>query len=117
MEDPNLRQENGYTIFEAFVNVNQGFGMRSTMQIVDECSRYEEERKIYFENKSYEKNPCESFYPGRLDGKSIMQMMFLCATKDSKLEVMVQGTDEKAKEKAKRLYRGIISKDGHLEFE
>jgi phosphotransferase system HPr (HPr) family protein len=106
-EKPVLKKENGYTIVEAVVNIRQGLVARPSMQLVEECNRYQ--KKIII--KKLSPPPAPRMKELEVDGKSIMSVMRLAAAKGTKLEIQVEGLDIDASTLAKRLYNGITTPD------
>lgn len=100
-EKPALRVENGYTLAEVVVNLNQGFGsMRGNCSLVQDCQKYE--RGVWLRRIGQD---------GKADCKSILQSLFAATIKGGRLQIIVEGEDEKARVQALRIYSALISED------
>lgn len=96
--------------------MKHGLCARPAMRVCEDCNKYE--RKIYIKKVPPVKFPEVNHYAEEINkkghnAKSIMQVMALAATKGTKLEIIVQGTDKKAKKQAVRLYHAFSSEDSY----
>ena len=131
-ERPQLRYEDGYTVALIKVTLNKGIRLRTAAHIWKECMGYSGE--VYFRHGSYlgkihskpitpskrkrglwgegglfEENPTK----GLINAKYLMSISTSGLSKGSILEVMVQGTDEKAKKQTLALCSGLLSEDSY----
>jgi len=72
--------QDGYSEREVKIRTEDGLHMRPAMQFVDCASQFDSEIKIYKDSQC-------------VDGKSIMQITMLAATKDTELKIAATGTD------------------------
>lgn len=56
---------------------------------------------------SYDKNITVKYEDIEADGKSVIQILTLCAVKGSKLEIIIEGNDDKAKAIGNKIYKAF----------
>lgn len=56
---------------------------------------------------SYEKNITIKYNNFEANGKSVIEILTLCAVKGSKLEIIIEGNDDKAKAIGNRIYNAF----------
>ena len=103
MDELKLRYEGvGYTILDDEIRNKYGLYARRGMEIVEACKDYE--GRVLVKKVPYEERLPEE----GVDAKSIMSLMSLGAVKGTKLEVRIEGLDEKAAEIARKIHKVLL---------
>ncbi|MEI6058392.1 MAG: HPr family phosphocarrier protein [archaeon] len=97
LQSPQLKYEKGYTIFNATVGMKNGLHARPSMRLVKLCNNYDKE--VYIISEANPKL--------KVNAKGMMEMMFLRGVRGTRLEIMIEGTDDKSEKLALELYKGI----------
>jgi phosphotransferase system HPr-like phosphotransfer protein len=90
---------------EAVIQMEYGFILRTSWQIVDHCQKYEKD--IYFSNKTDHEESCLNY----ANAKNVFQLITLAAYTGDSLWIFVEGRDDSAKKMALSLYSGISSRE------
>jgi phosphotransferase system HPr-like phosphotransfer protein len=106
-ERPAIRIENGYTLVDAIVAAEDGFGTgRGVTKFYKLCKQYEEEhkRKVYARTRKEGDNH-------ERDCTNPIALFTVSCVKGETIEFKVEGTDKEAEKMALRLYSGVISEN------
>jgi len=97
-----VRKESGYTTIDVVIYSKLGLNLRLSGRIAEKCKEYE--NRIYIKTKFEDTNrPIRE-----ANGKSILEILSLGVAPGTKLQIKVEGEDEKA-EKLTLLLYDIIS--------
>jgi phosphotransferase system HPr-like phosphotransfer protein len=104
-EKPQIRRENGEIIIDSVrLEIYPGMCMTPAYHIVKQSRKYEENATLELIEG------CDKEDIGkRANTKSMMEMMTLCASKNTILKIRVSGTTEEAEKLALRLYSGLTT--------
>ena len=104
INDPVIKEENGYTTTQVRVDLNEGLNLMSMVEIRKEGKNY---RKAIILKASGENGE-----PGRIyNAKNILDLMMPPEIKEGQnLTICVEGIGEKAQRKIRRLYAALTSR-------
>ena len=115
---PEIKKDCGFSIIETAISLNYGFAtLRGASQLVKECEKYP--RAVFI---------CRHDYPEREDEqdknlvqfncKSIMNIIMIAAEDGTRVQIKVEGEDDKSERLALRLYSALTCGDSvHLDFD